>query len=313
VCAARTGAECAERSDTEERTNDCLHRGLCELSPDPVQQFFMGRRFVVSRPNRQMARMLHGELSPRADAGAVSGASTRQANESPVGLPLQALSNNLPRMPRWYLFLSAIVLPALAFACNDETIQEVDQSVCFSGKQWIGGKRGDPRMYPGRDCVGCHLDNDGPEMMFGGTVYPFVQAAYTDDAVAKFKQQQTGKDCFGLEGAKITVTGGDGQVFEVTTNEAGNFFVEGKATDLVKPFKAVLSYTDPVTGRVTEQPMGTGPNYGGCGRCHNPEAKPYKPDLEAGDSEDMAVSPAGAWIGVPGLNSDFFMSAPAQQ
>src|SRR5262245_23344983 len=78
--------------------------------------------------------------APGPTTPAVSGASTRHANESPVGLPLQVLSNNLPRMPRWYLFLSAIVLPAIAFACNDETIQEVDQSVCFSGKQWIGGK-----------------------------------------------------------------------------------------------------------------------------------------------------------------------------
>src|SRR4051812_23925337 len=143
-------------------------------------------------------------------APAASGASTRHAKESLVGLPLQVLSNNLPRMPRWYLFLASIVLPAIAFACNDETIQEVDQSVCFSGKQWIGDKRGDPRMFPGRDCVGCHLDNDGPELMLGGTVYPFVQAAYDDAAVAKFKQQQTGKDCFGLEGVKMTITGGDG-------------------------------------------------------------------------------------------------------
>jgi hypothetical protein len=216
-------------------------------------------------------------------------------------------------MPRWYLFLSAIVLPAIAFACNYETIQEVDKSVCFSGNQWIGSKRGDPRMYPGRDCVGCHLDNDGPEMMLGGTVYPFVQAAYTDDAVAKYKQQQTGKDCFGLEGVRLTITGGDGQVFETTTNEAGNFFVEGKATDLVKPFLAEIHYTDPVTGRVTEKEMSTRPNYGGCGRCHNPDAKAYKPDPEKGESDDEQVSPAGAYIGVPGLNDDFFKTPMAQQ
>ena len=213
-------------------------------------------------------------------------------------------------MPRWYLFLAAIVLPAIAFACNDETIQEVDQSVCFSGKQWIGSKRGDPRMYPGRDCVGCHLDNDGPELMLGGTVYAFVEAPY--DA-AKYKQEQTGKDCFGLEGVKMKITGGDGQIFEVTTNEAGNFFVEGKATDLAKPFRAEVTYTDPDTGRVTQQPMGTGPFYGGCGRCHNPEAVAYKPDPEKGDSDDMAVSPAGAFIGVPGLNKDFFATTTAQQ
>lgn len=213
-------------------------------------------------------------------------------------------------MPRWYLFLAAIVLPAIAFACNDETIQEVDQSVCFSGKQWIGGKRGDPRMYPGRDCVGCHLDNDGPELMLGGTVYPFVEAPYQAE---KFKQEQTGKDCFGIEGVQVSITGGDGQTFEVTTNESGNFFVEGKATDLKKPFKAKVTYTDPETGRVTEGQMGTPPTYGGCGRCHNPDAQRFTPNLEAGDTEDMAVTPAGAWIGIPGLNSDFFATTMAQQ
>jgi hypothetical protein len=254
---------------------------------------------------------VNSALGPTTPAG--SGASTRHANESPAGLPLQVLSNNLPRMPRWYLFLAAIVLPAIAFACNDETIQDVDQSVCFSGKQWIGGKRGDPRMYPGRDCVGCHLENDGPELMLGGTVYAFVQGTYTDETLAKFKQQQTGKDCFGLEGVQMTITGGDGQIFEVTTNEAGNFFVEGKATDLVKPFKAEVHYTDPETGRLTEREMGTPPTYGGCAHCHTPGVKPYTADPEKGESKDVEIIPAGAYIGIPGLNEDFFASAPAQQ
>jgi len=129
----------------------------------------------------------------------------------------------------------------------------------------------------------------------------------------KFKQQQTGKDCFGIEGVKMTITGGDGQVFETTTNESGNFFVEGKATDLVKPFKAKLTYTDPATGRVTENEMSTPPSYGGCGRCHNPEAKRYTADEEKGESKDLDVSPAGAWIGVRGLNEDFFATPMAQQ
>ena len=216
-------------------------------------------------------------------------------------------------MPRWYLFLSAIVVPAIAFACNDDTIQEVDQSVCFSGKQWIGGKRGDPRMYPGRDCVGCHLQNDGPEMMLGGTVYPFVVSTYTDEQLATYKKQQTGKDCFGLEGVNLTVTGGDGQTFDVTTNESGNFFVEGKATDLRKPFTVNLSYTDPVSGRVTERAMFTGPYYGGCAQCHTPGVQPYTPDFAKDESQDEEVKPAGFYIGVPGLNDDFFSGAMAQQ
>jgi len=216
-------------------------------------------------------------------------------------------------MPRWYLFLSTIVLPAVVFACNDDTIQDVDQKVCFSGKQWIGGKRGDPRMYPGRDCLGCHLDNDGPELMLGGTVYPFVQADYSPDAAANFKKKQSGEDCFGLEGVELKITGGDGQEFRVTTNEAGNFFIEGKATDLVKPFNVEGFYTDPVTGKLSNPRMGTPPSYGGCARCHTPGVQARTVDAEAGESADMAVLPAGAYIGVSGLNEDFFKAAAAQQ
>jgi hypothetical protein len=215
-------------------------------------------------------------------------------------------------MPRWYLFLSAIVLPVVAFACNDETIQDVDPSVCISEKRWIGGKRGDPRMYPGRDCVGCHLDNDGPELMLGGTVYPFVQYASSDAQIAKFKQAQTGQDCFGVEGVELTIEGGDGQEFKVTTNEAGNFFIEGKATDLVKPFRVSGAYTDPDTGKTSyPQMLGTFPNYGGCARCHTPGVKPVTPDPEAGESQDLEVKPASAYIGVPGMNEDFFKAAAA--
>jgi len=224
---------------------------------------------------------------------------------------LQGLSNNLTGMPRWFLFLAAIVLPALAFACNDDTIQEVDQSVCFSGKQWIGGKRGDPRMYPGQDCVGCHLANDGPELMLGGTVYAFVQSDYSPEAAANFKQKQSGDNCFGLEGVKLTIEGGDGQEFQVISNEAGNFFIEGKATDLVKPFKVTGEYTDPATGKTAYPQMGTNPSYGGCAQCHTPGAQATPKDFDG--TKDEVVAPAGAYIGIGGLNEDFFKQPPAQQ
>ena len=129
------------------------------------------------------------------------------------------------------------ILSAAAFSCADELVQEVESDVCYSGLQWVGGKRGSPEMYPGRDCVGCHLDNDGPELMFGGTVYPYVES----DLARAGLEPPTGTDCFGVEGQRLVITGGDGQVFEVKTNRAGNFFAEGRASDLVKPFAAALS------------------------------------------------------------------------
>lgn len=203
-------------------------------------------------------------------------------------------------MPRWFLFLAAIALPAVAFACNDATIQEVPEEICATGHQWIGGKRGDPRMYPGRDCVGCHIENDGPELMFGGTVYPYIQGDFTR---AK-RTPPSGQDCFGQEGVTLKITGGDGQEFIVTSNEAGNFFVEGKPTDLVKPFNAEVTYTDPETGQVSTTPMAyTTPSYGGCARCHSLDAKFFPGPMDSMDafSEDERVSPAGTKVGVPGI------------
>jgi hypothetical protein len=215
-----------------------------------------------------------------------------------AGLPLQNLSNNLRRMPRWYLFLSAIVLPAVAFACNDDVVQEVDPEVCISGMQWIGGKRGSPEMYPGRDCLGCHLENDGPELMLGGTVYPYVELALGEEGLDRFNAAQTGQDCFGLPEVNVKIRGGDGQLFEVVTNRAGNFFIEGKATDLEKPFSVELEFDDAEAGFSGNPTMNTTPSYGGCARCHTPGVQPTPPDFEG--TGDEKVVPAYSFIGIPG-------------
>jgi hypothetical protein len=208
-------------------------------------------------------------------------------------------------MPRWYLFLSAIVVPALAFACNDDTIQDVDPDVCVSGLQWIGGKRGSPEMFPGRDCVGCHLENDGPELMLGGTIYSYVEQTYTPEALDKYKQRQTGEDCFGKEGVNLVITGADLQEFRVTSNRAGNFYIEGKATDLAKPFRVKIdNYLNEETGLLESPPMGTPPFYGGCARCHTPGVEAKLVDLENGDTDDLLVRPAGSVIGLPSTNLD---------
>jgi hypothetical protein len=205
-------------------------------------------------------------------------------------------------MPRWYLFLSAIVFPALAFACNDDTVQDVDPDVCVSGLQWIGGKRGSPEMYPGRDCVGCHLENDGPEFMLGGTIYPYVA---TPPQLQTIKQTQTGEDCFGQEGINLVITGADLQEYRVTSNRAGNFYVEGKASDLVKPFKVRIdNYLNEETGALESPTMFTSPRYGGCARCHTPGVEAKTPDLENGETEDLQVIPIGAYIGVPSTDLD---------
>jgi hypothetical protein len=229
------------------------------------------------------------------------------------GLPMQILSNNVRPMSRSCPLLPAMLLATIVFACNDELTQEVPEDVCMSmgpnysvrpGTQWIGGRRASPEMYPGRDCVGCHLDNDGPELMFGGTVYPYEQRL--DFGRNATRTPPTGDDCFGLEGVTVTVTGGDGQEYVTTTNAAGNFFLEGKASDLKKPYSVQISYQPDFQDPPNAPPMGEQPFYGGCGRCHSLDAVQFPPGrrsdpLPPGVTDDERVYPAGTKIGIQGL------------
>jgi hypothetical protein len=149
----------------------------------------------------------------------------------------------------------------LVLACSDVTTEQVSKDICYSEMRWVGGKRGSEEMYPGRDCVGCHLENDGPQLVLGGTIYPYLIGDRELSA-----ELQTGADCFGLEGVTLRITDDSGQVFELTTNRAGNFFVEGNPADFEMPFRAELQMGDIQRG------MGTWPRYGGCAHCHDPRA-----------------------------------------
>ena len=158
----------------------------------------------------------------------------------------------------WWRALLCGAAGGLAVGCTDETTEVVGKDVCYSEQRWVGGKRGSPEMYPGRDCVGCHLENVGPSLAVGGTIY-----SYIIDRPEIF-EVQTGEDCFGLEGVLVRIVDGNGQVFEVTTNRAGNFFVEGNPDEFAKPFRVQLEMGDIAPS------MSTQPVYGGCARCHDP-------------------------------------------
>jgi hypothetical protein len=189
-------------------------------------------------------------------------------------------------MRAWFALATALSM----VACNDETVEDVPQDVCVSGKRWIGGRRGSEEMYPGRDCVGCHLENDGPQLMAGGTVYGFGQGPMGQAVVPTLGQPQS-VDCFGFEGATITLIGFDGEEFTTVTNRAGNFFFEGRPSELAKPFRARLEYIVP--GTEVRRQMFTQPSYGGCGRCHSPYAQALMPPPE--NPADQ-VTPAGDYI-----------------
>jgi hypothetical protein len=196
-------------------------------------------------------------------------------------------------MSRWFLALSFGGSILAAFGCNDETVEIVDKQVCYSEMRWVGEKRGSAEMFPGRDCVGCHIDNDGPPLAIGGTIYPYVLSANSPGLLA-----QTGTDCFGVEGVTVRIEDGEGQVFELLTNRAGNFYVEGNPDDFAKPFSAAVIWPNQITGEEQTSPMAaTFPSYGGCANCHNPFATAVSAD-DAG-SADKIVIPI-ARIGLPG-------------
>jgi hypothetical protein len=182
-----------------------------------------------------------------------------------------------------HLFVLASVM--VSASCQDDLVEDVPTDVCASGKRWAGELTPNEEMYPGRDCVGCHLDYDGPELLAGGTVYGLLDAEGA---------RTTQNDCFGVEGARVTITAGDGQVLQTFTNRAGNFFFEGRESSLVKPLSVVVEYTFP-DGRKSRQPMGTNPSYGGCARCHRPDTVPTpgaEPNRELGPDEVVPdVSP----------------------
>ncbi|HTV25267.1 MAG TPA: hypothetical protein VMG12_41520, partial [Polyangiaceae bacterium] len=110
----------------------------------------------------------------------------------------------------------------------------------------------------GQDCVGCHKSDGGPELLAGGTVYGIVDREGTRTIL---------NDCFGVEGARVTLTTGDGQHLQTRTNRAGNFYFEGRESALVMPFNVAVEYDFP-DGRRSRQAMVSAPSYGGCARCH---------------------------------------------
>jgi hypothetical protein len=169
---------------------------------------------------------------------------------------------------------TSVALALCALSCNDELVEDVPPEECITGHRWVGGKRGSDEMFPGEDCVGCHLENDGPELMAGGTIYP----SRLGDAETAFGRPQA-DHCFGVEGVRVVITGFDGEVFERFTNRAGNFYIEGRASELAKPYKVELFYTEE-DGDPAQPSMFTQPYYGGCGNCHRSRPLPPTPPGE---------------------------------
>jgi hypothetical protein len=143
---------------------------------------------------------------------------------------------------------AAVVLVVAGCSVEYEEDDEggVAQSdTCAEGLQWSGGDEEDPRMHPGRDCIACHArEHEGPTYTIAGTVAPAAQEP---------------DDCFGVAGVTVEITDANGGVYQLTTNQAGNFYLRDA---IAVPYTARLVFE----GR--ERRMVGAQSVGACNSCH---------------------------------------------
>jgi hypothetical protein len=135
----------------------------------------------------------------------------------------------------WALCLSALGCGGLG---------SVPTTTCVSGSQWTGGNEGSSEMKPGGDCIACHARGEGPTFAVAGTV---------------FKNAHEADDCGGVNGITVELTGADGKVVTMTTNNAGNFSTR---TAVAAPYTARLR-----SGALTRE-MATPQSSFSCNSCH---------------------------------------------
>jgi hypothetical protein len=119
---------------------------------------------------------------------------------------------------------------------------------CSTNGVSAGGEDESALMTPGGDCIGCHSRGEGPRFEVAGTVM-----GASDDAI----------DCSGVAGVTVHLTGADGALVDLTTNEVGNFFREsGASPPLVTPFSVAVERAGKLRPMVRPQSTGN------CMTCH---------------------------------------------
>jgi hypothetical protein len=134
-----------------------------------------------------------------------------------------------------------------AAAANDASDANASAPTCTSGMTWMYGDHGSSQMNPGRACIACHSTHDGPPLTIAGTVYPTAHEPDLCDGAN------------GANGARVVITGADGQTLTLTPNAAGNF-------DTGEPVK--LPFTAKITFMGRERAMTAMQTTGDCNSCH---------------------------------------------
>jgi hypothetical protein len=154
----------------------------------------------------------------------------------------------------WFLAGILVVSSALGSCQFDNRFREVPESICVSGEIWTYTDKDSPLMNPGRSCVGCHAETNDPEHA------PLYQVAGTvmDDVAED-------DDCRGAASLTVVITDALGEVHEVPTNTAGNFWLD-PSVELALPYSAMII---DAAGNVSS--MQTPVSDGDCAACHTRE------------------------------------------
>jgi hypothetical protein len=116
-----------------------------------------------------------------------------------------------------------------------------------SGLKWIGGNREDPLMRPGLDCISCHAKGEGPRLSVAGTVYTNIDEK---------------DEYFGVEGAVVQIVDAKGKSQKLTSNMAGNFFLNARSGTPTAPLTVKVLVGKAVRAMESPAPSGN------CASCH---------------------------------------------
>jgi hypothetical protein len=145
--------------------------------------------------------------------------------------------------------LAAVILAAgLGLGCGVDGIG-IAPTTCSTKTSPLASEG--PLMEPGGDCIGCHSSGEGPRFTLAGT----VMSANNDDT-----------NCTGVNQVTVRVTGADGHVIEMATNQVGNFYSEVRASTLVFPYTAEVTRNGVTTKMLTPRSAGET----SCNSCHTP-------------------------------------------
>ncbi len=188
-------------------------------------------------------------LQPEVDVGTRSVA-RMQSTTKPMP-PLPAAPVRAEDLALYAAWVEAGMPPGVCDDVPDDTF--TGPTVCTTGQRWTRGDDGSSSMHPGRDCIGCHTEEDeGPRFLVAGTVYATGHEP---------------NDCYGVPravGLKVEITDASGRVYPLSTNAAGNFYLERRSSNpFVYPYTARVIDLDGNT-RV----MAGAQTDGDCNTCH---------------------------------------------